>query len=268
MTWHVVSADGHPIAGTIAFGVGTDATARVAEERSDSTGAIAADEVGRARAARVLRFLFYLAFVLAVGGALFRALAAEPPARVRRGVVAAAFAGIVLAALSLGARASLLLTPDAPLAALLEPAFWRRIGPAAGLVASFAVSSAGLALVAAARREAGPITRALGALGAVAAAAGLPLTGHAAAAEPRALVGLALCAHALVAAFWLGAFWPLRALLAERGARAAPAVGRFSALAAPAVGLVLAAGATLAAVHLRGDPAALLNSGYGTLVLA
>jgi copper transport protein len=70
-----------------------------------------------------------------------------------------------------------------------------------------------------------------------------------------------------MAAFWLGAFWPLRAMLAEQEARAAPAVRRFSTLALPAVVLLLAAGAAVAAVHLRGDPAALVTSDYGALVL-
>jgi copper transport protein len=149
---------------------------------------------------------------------------------------------------------------------LLDPAVWR-LGAASPPGASLGVSALGFGLVAAAAGPGRPAARWLGAGGAVVAVIGLPLAGHAATAEPRWAAVMALGVHALAVAFWVGAFWPLRALLADRGAACAPAVARFSGLALPAVAALLGAGVALAALRLRA-PDELLGSAYGRLVLA
>jgi copper transport protein len=258
--WRVVSADGHPVAGAIAFGVGTTAAPAAAQTPGESDRARA-----WTRLLQGLRFGFYAAFVLAAGGALFRALVTEPPRRVRRGMLCAGIAGCAAAALSVGALGGLL-AEAAPWRGLLDPGAWR-LGAGTPLAASLAVSAAGLLMAAASAGFGAPTARIVGVVGAVVAALGFPLAGHAATAEPRWVAAAALAAHALVVAFWLGAFWPLRALLADHGAVCAPAVGRFSGLAVPAVALLLAAGAALAALRLR-TPDMLLGSAYGRLVLA
>jgi copper transport protein len=99
------------------------------------------------------------------------------------------------------------------------------------------------------------------------AALGFPLAGHAATAEPRWLAAMALTTHALAAALWLGAFWPLHALLADRGGDALAEVERFSRRALLGVAALLAAGIILATLRLP-SPAALAGSDYGRLVLA
>ena len=258
VSWRVFSADGHPVAGALAFGVGTPA----------APTPTAPGEGGRTRAwaalLQGLRLAFYAVLVIAPGGALFRLLVADPPRRVRRGMLWAGLAGVAVAAFSIGGLGGLL--ADAPWDGLLDPAVWR-LGAGTPLAASLGVSAAGFGLVAATAGTSHPAARRLGAGGAVAVALGFPLAGHAATAEPRWLAAAALVVHALVVAFWLGAFWPLRALLADRGAACAPAVERFSKLALPAVAALLAAGAALAAVRLR-TPDELFRSAYGQLVLA
>jgi copper transport protein len=101
----------------------------------------------------------------------------------------------------------------------------------------------------------------LGAVGALA------LTGHAASAAPRALTVPAVLLHGLAMAFWLGAFWPLRIVLArEPRPVAAALVARFSRRALAAVAILVLAGLALAVVQVE-TPAALVATDYGRLLL-
>lgn len=107
----------------------------------------------------------------------------------------------------------------------------------------------------------------LGAMAGVLAVAGFPLSGHAATAEPRWLTARSLALHTLAVAFWLGAFWPLLALLRGPALHAATAVRRFSWLAVPAVAVLIATGLAIAVVQVE-RPADLVGTGYGLLLLA
>ena len=98
------------------------------------------------------------------------------------------------------------------------------------------------------------------------AVAGIALSGHATTAEPRWLTAPSLALHTLAVAFWLGAFWPLLALLRDPAPSAA-AVRRFSMLAVPTVALLVATGLVIAVVQVE-HPAALVATGYGLLLLA
>jgi copper transport protein len=257
VSWRVVSADGHPVAGALAFGVGSAAApAATLGENARARG--------WARLLQALRFVFYVALVVAPGGALFRLLVAEPPRRVLRGMWWAGLAGIAAAALSVGAFGGLL--AEAPWKGLLDPAVWR-LGAGVPLAASLGISAIGFGLVTIAAGSEAPTARWLGACGAIVVALGLPVAGHAATAEPRWIAATALTVHALVVTFWLGAFWPLRALLADREAVCAPAVERFSRLVLPAVAALLAAGITLAALRLHSFDD-VFGSTYGWLVMA
>ncbi|WP_043362002.1 CopD family protein [Belnapia sp. F-4-1] len=255
--WRVVSADGHPIAGALAFGVGVAAAP-----------ATAPAEDGRATAwARVLqglRLVFYAALVAGPGAALFRLLIAEPPRHVVRGMGWAGLLGLGAALLSLGAQGGLL--AGVGWDDLLDPAVWRA-GLAVSPAASLGLAAAGFGLVAAVAWMRHPAARWAGAGGALLVALGLPLAGHAATAEPRWLAAAALAVHGLVAAFWIGSLWPLRALLAGQGAACAPVVERFSRLALPGVAALLLAGVVLGALRL-GSLGEVVGSDYGQLVLA
>lgn len=82
------------------------------------------------------------------------------------------------------------------------------------------------------------------------AVVGFPLSGHAATAEPRWLTTPSLALHTLAVAFWLGAFWPLLALLRDPTPSIA-AVRRFSLLAVPTVALLVATGLVIAVVQVE-----------------
>ena len=91
----------------------------------------------------------------------------------------------------------------------------------------------------------------------------LALTGHAVTAGPLWLTVPVLAIHVLVAAFWLGSLWPLWQAVAERPPEGALALlRRFSAIALPAVLLLIAAGATLACLQL-GRLSEFFTTAYG-----
>nr|WP_245214204.1 CopD family protein [Pararoseomonas indoligenes] len=254
-SWRIVSADGHPVGGSLAFGVRAAPVTRSAP--SDDAG------TAWSTAGEVLRFLFYVAFALGAGGALFRALVQEVGRGERRGMAAAALGGVVLALLTLPVQGGAMLAAPFP-SGLSDPGMIVAASTSTVFLRCL-VAAAGMALVATSLIVAGKVARAAGVLGTVIAAVGLSLSGHAAAGG--AAMQALLAAHALVAAYWLGAFWPLLVLLAREGSRASPAVRRFAALAIPAVAVLLVSGAIQALRHM---PAwdALVTTTYGQLVLA
>ena len=252
--YRVVSADGHPVGGTLAFGLGM---------APEPAAAAPAPDPPWTAAATLLRLLLYLGVALGGGGALFAALVAAPPPAARRVSRLAAAAGAVAALLGIGVQgADLRAAPD--LAALLEGASWDAAAASTALARGLAVAS-GLLLALLALGRTGRAARLAGLAGALLAAGGLALSGHAAQGGPP--VQALLVAHALTAAFWLGAFPPLAALLRRDGAAALPAVRRFAALALPAVAVLLLTGVAQAALHLP-EATALVRTRYGGLLLA
>src|SRR5690606_3866384 len=99
-----------------------------------------------------------------------------------------------------------------------------------------------------------PPARAGAALGGIAAAASLALTGHSAAAGWVAQEMLAI--HAVTAVFWIGSLWPLYRIVRTRPpGEAAMLARRFAAIAAPAVAILIVAGGGSAIMRID-DPAA------------
>jgi copper(I)-binding protein len=84
----------------------------------------------------------------------------------------------------------------------------------------------------------------------------------------NALIAPTLAMHVLLGVAWLGSFWPLRRLLAAEGPAAAPAVGRFSALAVPAVPVLMAAGLVIAVAAGAVSVDTIAGSRYGLLLLS
>lgn len=251
-SWRVVSADGHPVGGTIAFGIG-EATASPAPDAPPHLALPWEWAVG------AMRFALYAGFAVGAGGALFGWLVAPVPARLRRGMAWAAAGGALAALLSIGLQGALLLAADSPRILLtVEP--WA-VAAGTSVLWRGAVVAAALSVVAATITR----TRRLPAAAAVVAAVGLALSGHAASGGAGTQALLAL--HALAEAFWLGAFWPLAEILAAEGPGAAPIIDRFSWLAVGAVALLLATGVTQAVLHL-GSWASLVGTTHGRLILA
>jgi copper transport protein len=254
-TFRIISADGHPVSGGIAFGIRTAPDLQAAADSMAS-----ADWV---TPAEVLRFLLYLGFALGAGGALFRALVAEPAPRLRRWMAAAAFAGMLAALGGIGIQGGGMLAAPSMLA-LLDGATWSAATGSSVLARSLVVAL-GLALVGFSAPAGGRAGGWGGVAGAVLAAAGFSLAGHAATGGtlPQAL----LVAHVMTAAFWLGSFPPLVAALRAQGSLAIGVVRRFAAIAMAAVIVLLLSGAAQAALRLP-DVSALVDSRYGQLVLA
>lgn len=266
VVWRVVSADGHPLGGSLTFSVG-------APSATAPDGA--ADPGGPTRAPPALaavRAAGYVGLLLAVGLVAFAvlALATTPDAgRARRRVVVTArgAAGLAaagwLVALPLTGAYQLGWPPSvaAPAWAALAPA---QYGVAAAVVAGVTVSVALLGQGAAAGR------RAVAALVAAAVAAGAPaLTGHTRAASPEALVVGVDALHLLAAGVWLGGLVGLvlaLTALPARGPAAVAVLARFSAVAAGLLALLVASGGLLA-WRVAGSWAALVGTGYGRLLL-
>jgi copper transport protein len=254
-SWRVISADGHPLGGTLAFGIGGEPRPRTGPEMTA--------DARWTWTAKVLRFLFYAAFAVAVGGVLFRALVEDIPGPLRRRMGGAALTGIGVAGLSWGVQGGIMLDGPFP-AALFNPATWQA-AVTSTLFDRAAMSALGLALAAASLCSSGRALRLLGLLGALVAAIGLSRSGHAA---TGGWVGqLLLVLHVLAMAYWVGAFWPLLILLVARRSEAVPALRRFAALAIPTVAVLILTGAAQAARHLP-DAGALVTTTYGQLVLA
>jgi copper transport protein len=265
VTYRVISADSHPVAGSFVFAVGpaapdTGLNARLADTSGVPSWAILAT---------VLRALFYAAFLLGVGGSLFLVLVdrQSPVARAdKRDSFAACAAAALLLAISLGVEGAS--ATAAPLAGLLDPAVWR-IGFNSTMGDSTAVTLLGLAvLILGLVQRAGRAASSVMAAGAILAVAGFGVTGHAATAAPRWLTAPLLVLHVLCAAYWTGALVPLyRRLGREPGRVAAPAVRRFSWLALGIVPVLFAAGLIIAFVQIR-TPEGLIGTDYGQRLLA
>jgi copper transport protein len=265
LSWRVVSADGHPIGGSLRFGVGSEATAIAAGEEARDPR-----EAGWRIAAATIRFLLYTAIVAAAGGAAFLALVvrleAAHRAATRRYTLGAALAAATASLVVIGSEGGLALLP--PLSGALDPATWRT-GAAGPQGESSLVSLLGLGILAATlrRADAAP-SRSMLLAGAILALAGLALTGHAAAAAPAWLAASSVLLHASAAALWIGALVPLGEMLRRSpGADAAPIVRRYSRIAVIAVAALIAAGTVIAVLQVA-EPSALLATSYGVTLLA
>lgn len=244
LDWRIRSSDAHPVAGLTGFTIGDAAPLEVpAQAAADLAGTLA----GVVRAAALLLLLG------AAGAVVFDRLVAPVPAS--RRVRTAAATGGVLAIAALGLKGASLI--GAPPSAILGAEAWTVAA------ASTAGRSAAVLVVAAVLLATG--RRGLAAAGALAAILALPLTGHAAI-DPQTAGALVL--HGAAVAVWIGGLGPLAGVLArETPRRAARAVRRFSALALPAVIVLLTAGLTLAATQV-GTPAAIGRDAYATVLAA
>jgi copper transport protein len=222
LSWRVTSADSHPVAGALAFGVG------------GAAAPVASAAGGRWQTAvTVQRGLFLAALLLAAGGVIAGWLIPGTAPR-RQAIMAAwcllplAVAGIVLQGLWLA---------DAPLAATADH-LGLALTSTRGQAAIAAI--AGAILILAGRR--------LAVAGALVLILSLGLSGHVVA-QGR-VWAVVLVVHGAIAAFWLGALWPL-AMAADRP----DVVRRWSRFAIGLVALLLLCGLVLTLLQLGGWPA-------------
>jgi copper transport protein len=243
VSWRVVSADSHPVAGSFSFSVGASSAAPQATS-------VAPSDSGVAAAYWLFRGLGYAALALLTGGLVFLLLcwrAGWSSARARR-LVQIGWLGSVLAAVAVlllqgpyvsGGSLGTLLSPG-PLRTTVDTGYGQLVLVRLGLL----VLAAGFLLW----------------RPAALAALALPLTwagaGHARAGPDVALAFVADTAHLLAMAAWLGGLAMLFycVLPSRRGVpvrEAAAVLPRFSRLAMAAISVLVATGLIQAWRELR-----------------
>lgn len=254
LSWRVISADGHPVGGSVLFSIGAPGAAPAVSEAVDR---------GLRSAIWVGKVFLYVGLFLGVGGAFAIAWLAQGGRAGQRIVIAAVLCGLVAAPLSLGLQG--LDALGAPLARLAQPDIWK-----AGLATSFswtvliALVALGLGLLSLVGPRGGAKLFALAGLAGVGAA--LAASGHASAAEPQWLTRPMVFLHGAGIAFWAGALAPLGLAMRRKPAEAAPFLRRFSQAILPVVAALAATGILLAVLQVQA-PAALVETAYGRLLL-
>jgi copper transport protein len=254
LSWRVVSADGHPIGGSVVFSIGApSAQAPLVEEAVDWDVR---------RGLWLSKIALYLGLFLGVGGVFARRALMPDVAAGRRVVLSTLALGVAGATLSAGFQG--LDALGAPAGRLAEPIVW-----STGLSTSYgrtvwaalvALALAGLALAAR-----GGLARMAAVAALLAAAAALALSGHASAAAPQWLMRPAVFLHSAAVAVWIGALAPLGLALKRGEPGAAAALRRFSMVIPAVVGPLVVAGGILTFVQVE-RPAALIDTAYGQVL--
>lgn len=253
LSWRVVSADGHPVAGSLVFSIGK------------ITGAVIEHAAGNRPVLVALwasKILLFIGLFAGVGGALFMT-AAGLPKGARQAALVFSAVGLVAALLSLGLQG--LDALGLPLSSLADSRTWSAgLSTSYGATAICIAAAFGLsiaALLMARWRMAGFLGMAAGGLGALS----LALSGHAAAAAPQWLTRPAVFLHVGGILFWVGALPPLWLLLRNRSNAADTALASFSNVIPLAVVPLVLSGITLAVIQM-GFPGPSWLSPYGALL--
>ncbi|WP_181176695.1 MULTISPECIES: copper resistance CopC/CopD family protein [unclassified Mesorhizobium] len=254
LSWRVISADGHPVGGSLLFSVGAPSEPPVVSEAVDWP---------LRSAIWIGKVLLYTGLFLGVGGAFALAWLAGEARAGQRFVTAAVLCGLVAAPLSLGFQG--LDALGAPLSHLAQPVIWRTgLGTSFGWTVLIALIALGLGLLS----LAGPrvVARPFALAGLAGVGVALAASGHASAAEPQWLTRPLVFLHGVGIAFWAGALVPLGLALKGSSAHAAPFLRRFSRLIMPVVAALAVAGVVLAVIQVQ-TPVALVDTAYGRLLL-
>lgn len=254
LSWRVISADGHPVGGSLLFSVGAPSEPPVVSEAVDWP---------LRSAIWIGKIFLYTGLFLGVGGAFALAWLAGEARAGQRFVTAAVLCGLVAAPLSLGFQGRDAL--GAPLSHLAQPVIWRTgLGTSFGWTVLIALIALGLGLLS----LAGPrvVARPFALAGLAGVGVALAASGHASVAEPQWLTRPLVFLHGVGIAFWAGALVPLGLALKGSSAHAAPFLRRFSRLIMPVVAVLAVAGVVLAVIQVQ-TPVALVDTAYGRLLL-
>ncbi|MDX8477274.1 CopD family protein [Mesorhizobium sp. VK24D] len=254
LNWRVISQDGHPVGGSALFSVGAPSAAPVAGEAVD---------LSLRTAIWIGKLLLYAGLFLGAGGAFALAWLAGDCRCGRRFVIGGLLCGLVAAPFSLGFQG--LDALGAPLARFAAPIVWKT-----AITTSFnwTVLAAMIALGLALLSLVGPRTsrKLLALAGLFGVGAALAASGHASTAAPQWLTRPLVFLHGTAIAFWTGALAPLGLALRHRPAEAKAFLRRFSRTILPIVAVLAASGVVLAVIQVR-EPAALIDTAYGRLLL-
>ena len=266
--WRLVSADGHPIGGSLSFSVGAP---------SDVVDVPTADADADTEAPLLLsvtRWLGYLGLLVGAGVALFSVLflpSSAPADAARARLRRAAGPAVVVAVLGWWAAVPLVALYQLGLgaSALGDQATWSALAAEEYAVPLAVTLGLGLAVLALPVRAPDRTRSGLVLLGCAIAVAAPSLTGHTRAAGPQALVIGVDVLHLVAGALWLGGLVALALVLGDLAARddsGAVVLARFSTWAAGSVAVLVVAG-TFLAWRITGSWSALLDTGYGALLL-
>jgi copper transport protein len=259
LSWRVVSADGHPIGGSLLFAVG-------APSANAADGALDTDPAVRV-AVWAAKLALYVGLFVGIGGVVFGALIAPGhplPTRAQTVIAGAMGLGLLAAVLLLALQGldALALT----LAHIWRPDVWATgLGTAFGITAVIAALALALGLLAMRLPPRSPLKLiALTALAGTGVA--LAASGHAGTAEPRVITEPSVFLHAICVAFWIGSLLPLFVLV--RSAQPSDtALTRFSRAIPFPLAVLAASGCYLAYVQLD-RPDALWTTNYGLVLSA
>lgn len=256
LSWRVVSADGHPVAGVLTFSLGSpSATPPAAPELNDKSLRLAIWGA---------KLVLYLGLFLGVGGAL--ALAWLMPGKhFGVGAIGALLAaGLVAAPVSFGLQG--LDALGAPLALFGQGMAWQAAA-ATSYAFTVAIGFIALSLALLALASDATLARWLSLAGLVGVGIALAASGHASAAAPQWLTRPMVFVHGTAITFWAGALLPLAFAWRAGGESADFALRRFSAVIPYVVAALVAAGLVLTIVQVEALPA-LWHTSYGLLLSA
>ena len=237
--WQVMSADGHPIGGSVVFHVRLATGGQVVDQETPVNAGLI-----------VSNALMYVGLVLGGGLALFAVHVNREDregARLRRITVALLGAGVVGTGATLAMRAT-------------GGIFDFTTMPAGAAVAMTAVVL-GSALAIAGKSRPIPVT-----VGVAIALLGPVLTGHTRSFDPRWLLMGSDAVHLYAASVWGGGLAGIALVTRRYRAEMGPLVSRFSRIAAWSLAAVLISGSTLAWT-LHGSRASLTGTDHGRLAL-
>lgn len=257
LSWRIVSADGHPVGGTLAYSVGAAST---------NTAAAAGTHTGRDVAIWLLRWLTYLCLFGCVGAAFFRTMRPVEHTHWAQQLVPV---GFLLLVLDLGFQG--LDLRDAPFNHFLYGEIWQW---AAASPYGWTVGLMALGLIAAnaTLQTQGKARIASGAaISLVLAGAAVAASGHASTAHPIWLARPLVAAHVMLAIAWVGSLIPLVRALRPRSDMelddGPAALTAFSRWIVWGVLLLIASGLGLASLQLV-QPSDLWRTNYGRVLSA
>ncbi|MBN8961957.1 MAG: CopD family protein [Rhizobiales bacterium] len=255
VSWRVMSADGHPVGGSLTYWIGQRGNVAALTVRSD-------DKVLRG-AIWLARIVIYLGLFVGAGGAFFTAwIGPHDTAAMRRIGVGVSVAGLVALVLSVGLQG--LDALGLPLPALSNEDAWM-IGARGSFGHAVGFAAAALLLALLSFCFLSPPRRTMALLALIGTGLALAATGHAASAQPTFLTKPAVFLHGVSLAFWLGALLPLAFAMRDPSVQAAGILVRFSRTIPFAVAALLVSGVLLATVQLeRLD--ALWTTDYGRVL--
>jgi copper transport protein len=252
VSYRVVSADGHPVGGSMVFSIGM---------RTVTSGPQTLTSPWLGSLIWLARLGVYVGLFAGIGGTFFRAWIDSSHGT--HLTAAALVVGLIACLASLGLQG--LDLRNASLGDFFTAAPWKA---AAGtsLLASSIVALIAMAAAFAARWSTS--TRAGAALSAVAIAGvgvSLAASGHAATASPQWLTRPLVFLHGAGAAFWVGALAPLTAMAWRAEPGLLSALNRFSRAAILVVGVLVLTGLGLAVIQLA-SIRALIETRYGLVL--